>query len=395
MIGSVNHRAKWLGLPALLAGLAIVLASCQSSTSSSPSEQASEPAASEPAASEPAGEPTVEEIIANAGITDDDSFCGTEPMTLGVLDGLGENAWSAASYAAVVSEAAKCPNVTVDVKSGNYDPVQASAIISNWIGQVDAITVIPDAGPMLPAIQEANEAGVIMVPWASDPLGVAGTDFLEYVDWDTFDAGVKWANWMVEALNGEGNVVFLGGFAGSQVGVQQLNGINSVFDDEPGITLLTGRDNFVATDWNPAMAQEAMVTLLRQHADIDGVISNYGSDLVGIIRAFEGEGRALVPMTSLEANQLGCEFDALKADNPNYELTTISSRNWLGRIAARKAIAAFQGIENNEPTLYPLTLFEDTLAGLAPKCDSNQGPDVYLSNQLTAAELEEFGKVTD
>jgi ribose transport system substrate-binding protein len=112
---------------------------------------------------------------------------------------------------------------------------------------------------------------------------------------------------------------------------------------------------------------------------------------VGVIRAFEAAGRELVPMTSLEANQLACEFEDLKTANPKYELATISSRNWLGRIAARKAIAAAQGLENAEASTYQLPLFEDTLGGLAPQCDPSLAPDQYLSNQLTAEDLEQYG----
>ena len=45
------------------------------------------------------------------------------------------------------------------------------------------------------------------------------------------------------------------------------------------------------------------------------------------IRSFQAAGRPLVPMASLEANALGCDYKNLKADNPKFELATISSRN--------------------------------------------------------------------
>jgi ribose transport system substrate-binding protein len=338
---------------------------------------------------------TAEELIAAAGKIPDTSFCGTKQMTLGIHDGLGVNAWSAASYAAVRSEAAKCPNVKQDAKGGDYSVETAISQINGFVAQnYDAIVVIPDAGDELKALKDATAAGVVVVPWASDPGGVPGTDYLAYVDWDTTDAGAKWAEWVVKATGGSGNVVFLGGFAASAVGHQQLDGINSVFDKNPNIKLLTGTKEFVATDWDPTKAQAAMTTLLNKYEKIDAVITNYGTDAVGVIRAFKAASRPLVPMTSLEANALGCGFDDLKAANPKYELTTISSRNWLGRIAARKAIAAVQGIPNTEPNSYKLTLFEDTLAGLAPKCDASQGDDVYLSNQLTPDEMSQYGKVT-
>jgi ribose transport system substrate-binding protein len=75
-------------------------------------------------------------------------------------------------------------------------------------------------------------------------------------------------------------------------------------------------------------------------------------------------------------------------------MVTISSRNWLGRIAARKAIAAFEGVANTEPDKFKLPVYEDSNGGLAPQCDSNQGPDVFLSNKISADDLATWGKVT-
>ena len=347
----------------------------------------------------PAGLPaSAEESIAAAGRTQDASFCGTEPITLGIYDGGGINAWSQASFAAVNSEAAKCPNVTTWVAGAGFDQSKAISDLNAWLAQgVNAITIIPDAGvpgAELQTLQQATANGVAVVPWGADPTGTAGTDYVDYVDWDTVDAGRQWATWIADALGGEGNVVFLGGFPGNAVAMQQLQGINEVFADNPGITLLTGTDTFAPTNWDPAVAQENMTALLGQYDDIDGVITNYGTDAVGVIRAFEEAGRELVPMTSLEANQLACDFDALKADNPRYELATISSRNWLGRVAARKAIAAAQGLTNEEATLYALPITEDTINGLAPICDPSLAPDQYLSNKLTAEDLTTYGVPT-
>jgi ribose transport system substrate-binding protein len=75
-------------------------------------------------------------------------------------------------------------------------------------------------------------------------------------------------------------------------------------------------------------------------------------------------------------------------------MVTISSRNWLGRIAARKAISAVQGVANTEPDSYKLPIFEDSLGSPAPSCDSAQGPDVFLSNKIPAADLATWGKVS-
>jgi ribose transport system substrate-binding protein len=341
---------------------------------------------------------TVEEEIASAGRTTDTSFCGDQPILLGVHDGFGVNAWSVASFAAVRSEAAKCPNVEVIAAGANGDLQKAISDVNSWVAQgMNALVIIPDAGApgaQLQSLQDATKQGVTVIPWGSDPAGVAGTDYAAYVDWDTTDSGRVWAQWMADTLGGTGKIVYLGGPAGVAVGLQQLDGINEVLANYPDIELLTGTTDYAVTNWDPATSQQAMTALLNQHPQIDGVISNYGTDADAAVRAFQAAGRELVPIATLEANALACGFAEAKAANPRYELATISSRNWLGRIAARKAIAGAQGIANDEPTLFQLPLFEDTVNGLAPQCDESLAPDQYLSNQLTAEDLATYGTTT-
>jgi ribose transport system substrate-binding protein len=211
------------------------------------------------------------------------------------------------------------------------------------------------------------------------------------------DAGRTWATWMAKTLGGTGKIVFLGGPAGVAVGTEQLQGINEVLKDYPGIELLTGTDAYAVTNWDPAVALEATNSLLGQFPQIDGIISNYGSDADQAIRAFVAANRPLVPVATLESNGLACDFQGLKATNPKYELATISARNWLGRIAARKAIAGFQGIPNTEPSLIGLPITEDTVNGPPPVCtDLNAvGRDYFVSNQLTTEELATYGKATE
>jgi ribose transport system substrate-binding protein len=400
-----ERRRRWV---AFLPIVVLIATACSSGASATPTSApsvvvtpvpsvaaSSAPPASASASASPAAM-TADEIIAASGVTADASFCGTKPMTLGIYDGGGINGWSAASYAAVRSEAGKCANVKQDAKAASFSIEKALSDVSGFVAQkYDGLVIIPDAGDELASLAAAKQAGLAVVPWGSDPGGKAGTDYDAYVDWDTTAAGKTWATWMVKALNGKGNVVFLGGFPGSAVGHQQLDGINSVFDQNPGIKLLTGKTDFVPTNWDQATAQKAMTTLLNQYPEIDGVISNYDADAVGIIRAFQAANRPLVPLTTLDSNKLGCDFAGLQAANPKFQMATISSRNWLGRVAARRAISIVQGIPDNEPTSYQLVLFEDSLGGLAPQCDKTQGESVFLSNKISADDLATWGKVTD
>ena len=180
--------------------------------------------------------PTPAQEIKSAGIVSGVSFCGTKPITLAVLDGYGVNAWSAASYAAVRSEAAKCSNVKVTTAAGGGDLQKSISDITSSVAQgANAITVIPDFGSAeLPAIQQATAQGVKVVPWGADASGVNGKDFVAYVDWNAGNSGTIWAQWMVKALHGKGNVIYTGGPAGNPVGAAQLAGDRRRLQEPPG-----------------------------------------------------------------------------------------------------------------------------------------------------------------
>jgi ribose transport system substrate-binding protein len=342
-----------------------------------------------------AAEQTVEQIIASSGKIDGNAFCGTKAMTLGVHDGFGANGWSKSSMASVRSEAAKCANVKQVVRIGQGDLQKSITDINGLTSEgVDALVVIPDFGKSeLPALRAATQAGVKVVPWAADPGGVDGKDYVEYLDWDEHFAGAAWAEWVAKALKGEGNVVFLGGPAGNPVSAKELKGIEDTFKKYPKITLLTGYADWPVTNWDAAQIQKTLTALLAKYPKIDAVINDSGGfESLGVFRAYAAANKPLVPLASLEGNELSCEYAKLKPTNPGLQLGTISGRNWIGRIAARKAIAAVEGIPDTEPAKYPLGIYEDTLGGKAPECDKALPPDALDSARLTPKELETYGK---
>jgi ribose transport system substrate-binding protein len=374
---------------------ALALAACSSSSSSS---SVGSPGGSSPATSSSAAAgislSTAQEI-ATSGISPSTAFCGTKPITLGIEDGFGINAWSQESMAAVRSEAAKCPNVKTIVEIGGGALPTAISQINSMVAQgANAIVVIPDFGQAeLPAIRAATNAGVKVVPWGADPGGTPGQDYVTYVDWNSGNAGTLWANWMVKALGGHGNVIMTGGPAGNPVTSAQLRSIVAVFAQHPGMHLLTGGTSWAVTNWDPSQAQQVAASLLAKYPTINGIISDYGTDALAETRAFAAAGRPLVPIASLEANGLGCLYQQKSTGSGStVQLATISSRNWLGRIAARKAIAAAEGVPDNEPSTFDLPLIEDSLGGLKPVCASSQPADYYNSNKIPAAVLAQYGK---
>jgi len=332
--------------------------------------------------------------IAHAGQLSTHAFCGKKKITLGIQDGLGTNAWSQASMAAVRSEAAKCSNVTQDVQIGEGSLQTSISQINSMVSKGDqAIVVIPDFGSAeLPAITAATKAGAKVVPWAANPGGKDGVNYVSYVDYLPKSAGALSAKWLVQVLHGKGNIIELGGPAGNPVSAGTLAGVVSVFKSHPGMKLLTGTSAWAVTNWDPATAQQVTASLLAKYPKIDGIIADYGTDELSALQAFKAAGRSFPAVVGADANGLGCIWVQQHAKQPKFKLATVSTRNWMGRIAARKAIAAAEGIKDTEPSLYSLTFYENTVAGKMPHCDPKQPTDRYLSDDLTPATIAKFGK---
>ncbi len=370
---------------------AIILAGCSSTNAEAPSDG---DVANNLQADIAAGSVgTVDQFISM------DDVCPAEgdPITVGVVDGIGTNSWSKTVLAEIESEAAKCPLIeSVEFVAGLFDlETTTSGITSLAAKGTDVILVIPDAGPgeaHLPAIRQATQAGSIVINFASDPQGQAGVDYLDYADQDPKFVGISKAEWIVDQLGEEGgNLVFLGGPAGALVSTQEFAGLQEVLADNPQITLLTPEP--VVTNWDPAQAQQAMAGLLSQNSQIDAIIADYGAAASGVIRAYEAAGLSLPLLATTDDNSLSCNFEALKETNPSYELATVSSRTWIGRVALRKAVAAYYGGSNPEPSIYELAIYEDS-TGTAPgsvlpadACLPDAPPDATPSTFLTPDEI--------
>ena len=196
-----------------------------------------------------------------------------------------------------------------------------------------------------------------------------------YVDWDTVDAGRQWGQWMADALGGEGNVVFLGGLP------RQRRRDAAARGHQRG---LRGQPRHHAAD--------RVRDYARHELGSGGGPAEHDGAARPASATSTASSRTTAPMpwaSSAHSRRPAVSWCRWPASRPTswpatsrrsrrptrkYELATISSRNWLGRVAARKAIAAAKGITNERADALPLPIFEDTLDGLALQCDARWPP---------------------
>ncbi|MFT3865630.1 MAG: substrate-binding domain-containing protein [Solirubrobacterales bacterium] len=385
-------RVKGVALLALIALLAaLVLSACGGGGSSSSSETTSESSATE---SEGEG-------AANGGETEtassegEDAWCGSEGVTLGIQDGGGLNAWSKESLEQVQMVSKSCPAVEKEiVVDADFEPQKAVSGIQSMISQgADAIVLIPDSGNCaeVPAMRQAMQHDIVVVPWAADPCGTEGTDYTKYIDWDTKAAGREWAEWVIEQMGGKGKLLYEGGPAGNTVSSNAAEAIAEVVEESPGVELVEpiSSEEWPVTNWDPAETKKITAAILAKHPEINGLINDYGASAEAELQAFQAAGKEIPAVAASESNALACTWKEEKEGGSEFPLMTISSRNWLGRYAAQYAIAEASGgtppaLKNNG--IITLGQWENSVSGKEPKCDPNASPEASFSNEMTEAE---------
>ncbi len=316
-------------------------------------------------------------------------------LTVGFAWGFSGNAARKIFKQNFINEAAKCPNIKkIIYTDAQLSPQKAVSDINSLVAQgANIILVYPDAGEaLIPAMRKATQAGVTVIPWATGAFaGTPGTDYYDIQTEVPQESGKQWAQWMAKVTGGKGNFVLLSGPAGNPTGIAELEGIKSVLAKYPNMKLLV--DTPVATDWDPAKAQQVMAGLLTKYPKIDGVFTDYGGMAVGAMRAFTAAGRTLPPFASEDENQFACAWQKNAKANPGFEVATTSTREWITEPALRRAVAVQLGPTDKEPSRIALPLYEDSTssdAKLKPRCNPSLPPDASFSSGLPDDQLKKL-----
>jgi ribose transport system substrate-binding protein len=328
-----------------------------------------------------------------------EAWCGSEGVTLGLQDGGGLNAWSKESLKLAQEEAKKCPAVEQEiVVNAGFEPQKAVSGLQSMVAQgANAIVLIPDSGVCaeVPAMRQAMQHGAAVVPWGADPCGTEGTDYTKYIDWNTVQAGREWAEWTIEQMGGKGQLLYEGGPAGNTVSANTAKGVLEVVEENPGVELVEpiSEETWPVTNWDPAEAKKVTASLIAKHPEIDGMVNDYGGTAQAAIQAFQAAGKKVPPTASTEANALACTWKDAKEGGEEFQLMTISSRNWLSKYAVQYAVAEASGgtppaLKNNG--IITLGIYEDSAGGKEPKCDESFGPETYFSNEMSEKEMNEI-----
>lgn len=385
-------KRSLLQLLALISALLLVLAACGGDDGGDDGEGSDTTAATE--------DTEATDDTEGGSETDGDvpSWCGPDEIVLGMTDGFGGNSWRLVTTESGRDEAAKCPSVTEFVYAdGQGDTQKAISDIQGMVATgVDALVVFPDAGEaILPALRSAYEAGVVTVPYRVTPGGTPGEDYDVYVDTDFVQHGRNWGEWILEVLPEGGNVLMLSGPPGNSQGVLEAEGLHEVLDPT-GLYTFIGEQPFEPTGWDPAVTQQVLTAAIAANDQIDVIVSDFGPSLVGALPEFPNSGRSIPALATSDGNTLGCFWQEVSGDNPDFDLYTVQTGNDHVRLAIQWAVALATGGEVPDSTTHDQGPFENSVTGEPNdvQCEPDLPGDIYLSAEISAerqAELVDSG----
>lgn len=317
------------------------------------------------------------------------TMCGEKPTIVGLADGFGGNTWRKEVVAELKAEAAKCPNITkIIYTDGTGDPAKANSDINSLVAQgVNVLIVFPDFGEAsLPALRNAVDAGVIVVPYNATLTGEQGVDFSFNVYQDHNANARHWADWLQKNI-GKGTVLYFSGPAGNSHSIAVNNAIAKALAPYPDIKIL--EENYIATNWNPAETQKATAGVIAKYGTVDIVITDLATVTMGILRTFEQANLKLPVVVNLASNnELNCYWLDLKGEGKAFPYITLDGTTVTVRHALRRGMARYQGTKNNEPLAMEAFVYADSFAGIDPTCDPALPLDADLSGMLTPEELK-------
>jgi len=205
------------------------------------------------------------------------------------------------------------------IESADTDVAGQIQQLQNLIAKdVDAILVNPgDVNGLNATLQEALDKGIIVIS-VDQELDVPG---VYNVGIDQKEWAMTSAQWLADALNGEGDIVEIEGFPGHPANVARMEGVDEVFADYPGINVLA-RDT---GKWDEATGQQVMSNFLAAYPNLDGYWTQDGM-AIGALQAVMAANPAQWPVGVGEGR---CQFIKLWQEvldtNPDFQTIAVAN----------------------------------------------------------------------
>jgi ribose transport system substrate-binding protein len=255
---------------------------------------------------------------------------------------------------AVIEEAKPYSNITIISTDANGDAAKFQSDIEDLIAQgVNGVIVSGAWLEEAPAALDALAAEGIPTVLVDRQFGKGSASaYTSYIGPDNFTIGVQDGQYIADRLGGKGVVVQLrGGPADNSIGLNRSNGMLSVVQTFPDITVVTAPD---FGGWSADGGIALMEDMLASNPQIDAVFCENDSMCLGAQTAIADAGRA----DEMFLVGVDGENAALEAiiNETNYGATGLNNSDQIGRAAFNRLMSILGGGVPEKDTYLPSPL---------------------------------------
>lgn len=243
-------------------------------------------AACAPAAEEAA--PAAEEEVMEEEVAEEEAAPADEPKTFAlVTKSLNNSFWELMRDRCIEIAEENGDELVYLAPTQAYNLEEQTRLVDDLIASgVDGIVLVPvDSEGMVPAIERVNAAGI---PLALANTNAFGGERVTFSAVENYEAMEVIANYIVDALGGEGKVIVLEGTAGSQTGIDRLQAVVDVMAANPGMEIIASQ----TAEFSRAKALEVMENLIQANPEFDAVMGMNDEMALGALEAMEAAGVA-------------------------------------------------------------------------------------------------------
>lgn len=255
-----------------------------------------------------------------------------------LLIGLSMNTLNNPFFVAVKEGAEKKAQeegIKLTVTDAQNSPEKQITDIENLLQQgIDILVIDPtDSDAIVPAVLEANNANVPVVTIDRESNG---GDVVTHIGFDAIKSGRIAGQFLVDTLDGEGNIVEILGIMGTNVARDRSAGFNEIMKENPGMKTIAQQ----TANFDRAEAMSVMENILQAHSKIDGIYAANDEMALGALAAIEGAGR-LDEIVLIGCDAIDPALDAIKSGS--MEATIAEPPFFLGKAGIDAAIGVYNG----------------------------------------------------
>ncbi|SFL39135.1 sugar ABC transporter substrate-binding protein [Geodermatophilus ruber] len=216
---------------------------------------------------------------------------GDDPMTVEV------NVYSRSlpyfqDFVAGAQERAEAEGVTLNVTYGETDPqLQYDQVQNALTKSPDGVIVVPvDPAALVPVFQQASDGGLPVLTAVNDIEEDGWPYVVGHVGKEYFEVGREKAQYIVDALGGQGTVAMIHGIRGLLFSELQGQGAMEVFAENPGITVIDGP---YTGEFSSDAGLAAAENVLTANPDVDALYFDNDDIALGGVLAAQQRGIAM------------------------------------------------------------------------------------------------------